>query len=124
MVDVMVWDGQSPTAIERQHDDIATRLQEKKTDDLRRLVKALAADAYRTAHETHRAMVKQVGASCIVCSRLLSCRMTHGCCSQWEPPSGAQVAHWRLDLGAYQSSHPVNAHFADRYSRIHMFLPM
>jgi hypothetical protein len=38
-------------------------LQEKKTEDLRRLVKVLAADAYRTAHVTHRAMVKQVGPS-------------------------------------------------------------
>ena len=38
-------------------------LQEKKTEDLRRLVKVLAADAYRTAHETHRAMVKQVNSS-------------------------------------------------------------
>ena len=38
----------------------ASVLQEKKTEDLQRLVKILAADAYRTAHETHRAMVKQV----------------------------------------------------------------
>ena len=52
--------------------------QEKKTEDLRRLVKVLAADAYRTAHETHRAMVKQVesvtithdGSSARACSRV------------------------------------------------------
>ena len=57
-------------------------LQEKKTEDLRRLVKVLAADAYRTAHETHRAMVKQVNFSGMTgCGANASTHMYPNICS-------------------------------------------
>ena len=46
-------------------EELVPQTQDKKTAELKKLVKKLAADATRTAQETHRALVKQAAEAAV-----------------------------------------------------------